>query len=306
MTAKISISLALVWITMFTVFNSCEEEKTVSTGQSGMIKLSLTDAPIDDTSITGVYITITGIQYHKQNGNWASFEEFEGPQKFNLRLLQDSISALLGNFELETGQYNQLRFMLNAPEKGHGPPTTPGCYLEYAKGTTQPLFVPSGGQSGYKATGAFRVPSNGTVELTADFDVRKSIVKAGNSGMYILKPAIRLIVNGQAGSIGGAITGMSTDSCQIVVYAYEDDTYSDEEAAEPAAEENRFPSAISSDMVCDSNQYHLHYLAPKTYDLVITKILENDEVQILGFVEDVEVISRKKTTQPINLTDVSS
>jgi hypothetical protein len=37
------------------------------------------------------------------------------------------------------------------------------------------------------------VPVNGTVVVTADFDVRKAVVVAGSS--YILKPTIKLIVN---------------------------------------------------------------------------------------------------------------
>jgi hypothetical protein len=37
------------------------------------------------------------------------------------------------------------------------------------------------------------VPVNGTVVVTADFDVRKAVVLAGSS--YILKPTIKLIVN---------------------------------------------------------------------------------------------------------------
>ena len=82
--------------------------------------------------------------------------------------------------------------MLDIPEIGP-PPTSPGCYIEFAGNTTEPLFVPSGGQTGYKAIGHFEVSVNGTVEVTADFDVRKAVVVAGSS--YILKPTIKLIVN---------------------------------------------------------------------------------------------------------------
>jgi hypothetical protein len=168
------------------------------------------------------------------------------------------------------------------------------------------LFVPSGGKSGYKATGAFRVPSNGTVELTADFDVRKSVVKAGNSGRYILKPTIRLITNNEAGAIAGGVTNMPADSSDVTIYAYEDDKYSDEEAAEPADEENRFPNAVTSDMVCDTNHYRLSYLAPMTYDLVVVNHKNGEFVEVLGIVQDVAVESRKTTSQPIDISDLST
>jgi len=312
---KIKISLLVAMIALFAVFTGCEEEG-VNLGQSGMVSLSLTDAPIDDTSITGVYITITGIKYHKQKEEWKTFEEFEGPQTHNLLELQNGISTLLGDFEMEAGQYNQLRFMLDAAEKGQGqgqgqgqrqggPKTTPGCYIEYEDGSTQDLFVPSGGKSGYKATGSFRVPSNGSVELTADFDVRKSVVETGN-GRYILKPTIRLITNNEAGTIAGGVTNMPADSSDITIYAYEDGAYSDEEAGEPADEENRFPNAVTSDMVCDTNHYRLSYLAPMTYDLIVVNYKDGEFIEVLGIVQDVAVESRKTTSEPIDISDLST
>lgn len=312
---KIKASILMALIALFAAFTGCEEEGE-NLGQSGTVKLSLTDAPVDDASITGVYITITGIQYHKQQKDWETIE-FEEPQKHNLLELQDSISVLLGDFEMEAGQYTQLRFMLDAAERGQGqgqgrgqsqggPQATPGCYLEYEDGTTQDLFVPSGGQTGYKATGAFRVPSNGTVELTADFDARKSVVKAGKSGMYILKPTIRLITDNEAGAIAGAVSNIPEDAGDITIYAYEDGEYTDEEAAEPADEENRFPNAVSSSKVCEENRYRLSWLAPMVYDLIVVHSDNGEFIEVLGIVEDVEVTGRKTENQPIDIEELSS
>jgi hypothetical protein len=259
---------------------------------------------VDDTDITGVYVTINEVKYHMQDSSWKSFEGFEGPKKFNLLALTDSISELLGTFEMEAGTYTQLRFMLDAPEKGQGPPTSPGCYLEFKDGETMPLFVPSGGQSGYKATGAFRVPSNGTVEVTADFDARKSVVENPGIHRYILKPTIRLIVNNQAGSISGEVSNLPADGSNITIYAYGDDQYSDTEAAEPEEGENRFPNAITSDLVDDKNAYHLWYLAPGTYDLVVVRTLNEEFQEVMGIVEDVVVESKKNTGHPIDLSSL--
>jgi len=306
---KTKIALIIILLVSFGAFMGCEEEET---GQTGTLSLSLTDAPIDDTSVTGVHVTITGIQYHMQDSAWKEFEGFQGPQTFDLLALTDSISELLGTAQIEAGQYNQLRFMLDAPEKGQGPPTSPGCYIEFDDGTTQPLFVPSGGQSGYKAVGAFRVPSNGTVEVTADFDARKSVRETGGmQERYILKPTIRLVVNNQAGSIAGQVTNLPTDGSNITIYAYEDDTYSSDEAADPAEEATRFPNAVTSDMVndtCDNQQncYHLYYLAPMTYDLVVVRTLDGEFQEVMGISEDVVVESRKNTGHPIDLENLSS
>jgi hypothetical protein len=158
---------------------------------TGTLKLYLCDAPLDAENVTGVYITINEIQYHL-DGQWITCEEFEGPQTYNLLELTGGNSTLLGELTLPAGHYTQIRFMLDISEKGSYQ-VNPGCYIEFADNSTEPLFAPSGGETGYKAIGQFEVPVNGTVEVTADFDVRKAVVVAGSS--YILKPTIKLIVN---------------------------------------------------------------------------------------------------------------
>jgi hypothetical protein len=158
---------------------------------TGTLKLYLSDAPMDAENVTGVYITIEEIQCH-QDGRWIICEKFEGPKAYNLLELTGGNFALLGEFKLPAGNYTQIRFTLDIPEKGSRP-TSPGCYIEFADNSTEPLFVPSGGETGYKAIGHFEVPVNGSVDVTADFDARKAVVVAGSS--HILKPTIKLIVN---------------------------------------------------------------------------------------------------------------
>jgi len=164
--------------------------------ETGTLKLYLCDAPLDAENVTGVYITINEIQYHR-DGQWVTCEEFEGPQIYNLLELTGGNSALLGELTLPAGNYTQIRFMLDIPEKGPHP-VNPGCYIEFADNSTEPLFVPSGGQTGYKATGRFEVSANETVEVTADFDVQDpKAIHVANS-RYILNPTIKLIVNDQS------------------------------------------------------------------------------------------------------------
>jgi len=158
---------------------------------TGTLNLYLCDAPLDAENVTGVYITINEIQYHL-GAQWVTCEEFEGPKAYDLLELTGGNSTLLGEFTLPAGNYTQIRFMLDIPDKGSHL-ANPGCYIEFADNSTEPLFAPSGGETGYKAIGYFEVPVNGTVEVTADFDVRKAVVVAGSS--YILKPTIKLTVS---------------------------------------------------------------------------------------------------------------
>lgn len=296
------ISLIVLAIFASFMFVSCEEDNETSTGS---LTLSITDAPIDNSTVEGVYLTITGIQYHKSDNDWQTFEEFEGPQKFNILELTNGESALLGSFELTAGTYTQLRFMLDAPEYGIQNPSNPGCYIEFTDARQEPLFVPSGFQTGWKAVGAFTVPSNGEVEVTADFDARKSVVEAGATGMYILKPTIRLIVDNQAGQIAGAVTNIATDG-DIVIFAYEDGAYTESEASDPADGDMtpRFPNSVTSSIADETNNYYLAYLAPMTYDLVVTTSVDGEFGQVLGMVEDIVVESNKTTNQTIDLSSL--
>lgn len=297
MKTKISILSAL--IVLFTLFSGCEED----TGETGTVALSITDAPLDNDNIEGVWIKVNGLEYHTQDSGWKTFEGYEGPKEFNLLELTDGAKEMLGTFEMGAGQYNQLRFLLDIAERGTTQPSNPGCYLEFEDGSEEALFVPSGGETGYKAVGAFQVPSNGTVELVADWDARKAVVKAGASGIYILRPTIRLVPKGEAGTISGGISNVPDAASDIIVYAYKDGSYSNAEADDPEDGESRFPNAVTSDKMGEENGYKLWYLAPGTYDLVVAKHVDGAFDSVLGTVEDVDVESNSNANAPIDISE---
>jgi len=279
------------------IFTGCEKNNK----NTGTLNLSITDAPVDLSDVEGIWLTITEIQYHMNDGEWMTFEEFVGPQEFNILELTNGESALLGSFEMEAGIYTQLRFILDAPEFGGPDISNPGCYIEFKDASTAPLFVPSGHETGWKAVGQFVVPSNGEVSVTADFDARKSVFETG-AGRHTLKPTIRLIIDDQAGQIAGGVTNIP-EGVDIVVYAYEDGTYTEAEADDPADEETpRFPNAVTSSMLCDTDCYHLSFLAPMVYDLVVTSSIDGEFQEVLGIIEDVVVESRKTTNMPIDIS----
>lgn len=265
----------------------------------GMVSLSLTDGPLEAENVAAVYITITGIEY-KQDSAWIEFEDFEGPQTINLLELTDGKTILLGEFFVDPGTVTGLRFHLDT---SNDPELT--TWIEFTDESTEPLKVPSGPQTGYKAVGNFDVPSNGGVQIVADFDVRKSVVKAGMSGMFILKPTIRVETIKLTGSISGEVTNIPPDT-SVVVYAYRDGTYDeDTEADDPEEGAVRFPNAVTSDMVED-NTYTLSFLKAGTYDLVVAGFDAGDGsfLEVFGIVEDVEVQDDQETNQDINISDL--
>jgi len=270
---------------------SCGEAPGTGTGT---LELYLSDAPIDAENVTGVYITINEIQYHVGE-QWITCEEFVGNQTYNLLELTGGNFTLLGDLTLPGGHYTQIRFILDITEIGP-PPANPRCYIEFADNSTEPLFVPSGNETGYKAIGQYEVPVNGTVVVTADFDVRKAVVVAD---FYILKPTIRLVVNNQAGSIRGSITNASNYT-DIIVFAYEDGTWADTEAYDPVYPASRFPNAINSGKMDDEGGYRVSFLAAGTYDLVVAGYNGATFGEVLGFISDVQVESEQTTTQNID------
>lgn len=278
---------------------SCSDDDNIS--GEGQIKLNITDAPIDEEGVTGVFITFTGIEFQKDGGQWEVAEEFEGPVTINLLDLQNGRTELMGNFSAGAGNYTGVRFMLDAATRGSNA-SNPGCYITFDDGSEVPLFVPSGEQTGYKTVGAFSVPLNGTVEITADFDLRKSVTKAGATGMYLLKPTIRIIVNNESGNIRGNITNRDSEST-YVVYAYESGTYTDEESVEPLAEEVRFPNAVSNTGAEDNGDYILAFLAPKDYDLIVVAMDSEGNPTVVKIVTDVTVTSREVTVTNIDLAE---
>ena len=266
--------------------------------ETGTLKLYLSDAPIDADNVAGVYIKINGIQYNL-NGEWKTFENFGDPRTYNLLELAGGNFALLGEFGLPAGNYTQIRFILDIREEGTSANNT-GCYIKFTDNTTAPLFVPSGGSSGYKAVGAFAVSVSGEVEVTADWDVRKGVVEAGHSGKYILKPTIRLTVNNQAGNIAGSITNGSAYE-DIIVYAYGEGTWNDMEDDDPVGEDPRFSKAVTSSKMDKKSNYVLALLTAGKYDLVVAGFNGATFGEVLGFISNVEVESEQTTTQDIEI-----
>lgn len=282
--------LFLCSLGMATFFmTACNQEQDVN--GTGTLSLRLADAPTDADNIEGVYITFDRVEYMYE-GKWHDFESFQGPKTINLLELTEGKTELLGDFIVDAGEYSNLRFHLDASSNG-GNVSNTATYIQFTDGSKEPLYVPSGTQSGYKSKGSFVVPVNGTVFITADFDVRKSVVKAGSTGKWLLKPVIRLVVTDQAGSITGTLSGIQ-ESEEYVVYAYANDTYTEEESAEPLEGAIQFPTAITSTHVHADGAFKLAFLAPGTYDLVIAAYANGEFLRVVGQINDVEVAEQQE------------
>jgi hypothetical protein len=299
---KLFLPLFAVLLLMMSACN----KNTDSGTSTGTMKLYMADGPMEDTNVAAVYITVEKISVNVNN-TWQDLAGFKGPEKFNLFDLHDSNNVFLGQSVLPAGSYSEIRFILDAPDENSSPQSNPACFILNKDGSEIPLFVPSGSSSGFKAKGDFDVPANGTVTLLSDFDLRKSIVSSGNSGKTILKPVIRLQAVNQAGSVAGTFSDSGVYH-SFVVYAYPTGSYTDAQSANPATGALRFPDAINSTMVHPGDlQYRLENLSAGSYNLLETELDANGNyVKVLGYVNNVNVVSGKTTTLDINTKSLSS
>jgi len=112
---------------------------------TGTLSLNLADAPlVDKENVTGVYITVSRIEYHASGDGWKTMEDFNtSVNPINLLQWQDGKSISLGDFQMPAGKYTQIRFMLDAAEENQKPQTNTGCFIEI-NDANHTLYVPSG------------------------------------------------------------------------------------------------------------------------------------------------------------------
>ena len=255
----------------------------------GTVAMSLTDAPTDDEDIKGVFVTFTALRYqyedtnesNESDGGWQDVNLSE-PRTVDLLALQDGNTTLLDQTDLPAGVINHVRFVLDIDN----------CYVELEGNITEMLTVPSGDQTGYKAIGGFTIPAGGTVNVTADFDLRKSLVI--NKNKYLLNPTIKIIDNIEVGEIDGTMT-LDANGSKVLVYAYEDGSWD----ANESNATNNFGNAVLSTDATDGS-YTLPWLTTGVYDLVVvatdnTGVFEN----ILGYLSNVSVGTGETTSQDI-------
>jgi hypothetical protein len=187
---------------------------TGSNAQAGVVSVSLTDAPA--CGFDEVNVTVRQVWIHKStdaNDNddgWTTIT-LDPPRRINLLDLNDPTQPnfaleTLGEASLAAGHYTQLRLILER-NTGQSPANSVVLTNDATK-TEIPLDTPSAVQSGIKLIHQFTVGSGQHVDLLLDFDACHSIVKAGLSGKYILKPVIKVIpyvLNGIEGFVNTAL-----------------------------------------------------------------------------------------------------
>ena len=184
-------------------------------GGTGTLSVGLTDAPTE--AYKAVYVTIDAVQVHAKGpgeDNENAWVTIASPkQTFNLLDLTNGVVAGLGQGPLEAGSYTQIRLIIGAtPDAGpnllcHSHPFA-NYVIDADDEEIHELTVPSGEQTGLKliCAGKCDIAENQTTELILDFDAAASVVVAGNSGNYNLKPTIKILETEDFTLVTGRVT----------------------------------------------------------------------------------------------------
>lgn len=191
-----------------------------SSSAPATMNLGITDGPV--ASASAVVVSFTGVELQPSGGGSPVTFNFNTPQTINLINEQNGNEAsLLSGASVPAGNYDWIRLLLNVSAAG----TVANSYIEI-NGAQFPLIIPSGAQTGLKLVQGFTMTANQVADFTVDFMLQQSITAppgqtSGGTQDYILKPALRLINNVQAGTISGtlAISTLQSNSACLAGYS---------------------------------------------------------------------------------------
>jgi hypothetical protein len=216
---------------------------------AGFLRVALTDAPA--CGYEAVFVTVREVRAHKSltatesDAGWARIT-LPSPRRIDLLTLTNGALDEIGQAPLEAGRYTQMRLLL-----ADNTAATPLANAVRPSGKTEvALETPSAFQSGLKMNVNIDVSANQIADVVIDFDACRSVVTAGRSGRYLLKPVLSVTpryLSGVRGSLEATAVGGAAVTLQTageVVKAT---------APDPA-----------------TGAFRLAPVAPGTYDLVVT------------------------------------
>jgi hypothetical protein len=180
----------------------------------GTMRVALTDAPacgFDQVNVTVEKVRVHSSSAATDGDNGWSEVVLNPAKRVDLLDLQNGVLEELGQTALPAGRYQQLRLVLaensaTAPLANSVVPTG---------GVETALDTPSAQQSGLKMNVDLEVAAGQLLDLVLDFDACRSVLVAGASSHYKLKPVVSVIPRLVSGVSGALATAWPRETTQV-------------------------------------------------------------------------------------------
>lgn len=271
------VNVILSALAILSIVSCSNDEEPAGNGSANMY---VTDAPVDNAEISGVFVTVTDIMVdgHSVEG----FNE----QTINLMAYQNGKTKLLGTSDLDVGTYSNVELVLNYAMDADG--NAPGCYAMTDNGKMNLASTTESTQS-INASGTFDIVSNTTSDIIIDLNLRKAIKQndAGSNQKYTfvtnggLEAATRIVAKENAGSIEGTFDGTMESGEKVIVYAYQKGEFNQDTETQANSHGVMFANAKNSGQVessgTGSGNYTISFLEEGDYELHFARYKENTE-----------------------------
>ncbi|PHN07724.1 hypothetical protein CRP01_06015 [Flavilitoribacter nigricans DSM 23189 = NBRC 102662] len=262
---------------MLFTFASCEKDDTTGPdGARGTMSIEITDAPIDDASVQGVFVTVADVKIDGQ-----SVEGFTS-KTIDIKAYQEGNVALLAETDLTAKTYSSISLVLDHTTDASG--SAPGCYVLKTDGTKEALMAGAQNTTELTLNGQnIIVEDNQTAEVVIDFDLRKAIKREGQDAYDFvagsdLAASLRVVTKASAGTITGKVSQWDNYADKVVVYAYKKGTLDANAETQGSGDgQLKFTNAVTSVQAKADGSFELHFLEEGDYELYFAGYEDDDQ-----------------------------
>jgi hypothetical protein len=252
------------------LFTACSDNSNEPMGQ-GEVAFEITDAPIDDTNVKSVVVTVADVKVDGQ-----SISGFQ-KQTLDLKAYFEGNTKVLSSAMMDAHTYSNVALVLDLDTDDQG--NTPGCYVLTNDNAKYKLKSTTTGKTDIIINQSWRAVKDTQTKVVMDFDLRKSIRYSEDAAIRYsfvsddnLKGAVRIVAKDKAGTIKGNYQQESTvDADKIIVYAYKKGSYNaTTETQAQGTDGIFFKNAVASAEVKNGltgKVFTLAYLPEGDYDL---------------------------------------
>ena len=250
------------------ILSACHDDEPAGKGEA---EFEITDAPVDDANVKGVFVTIADVRV---NGN--SVQGFS-KQTIDLKAYSEGKTKIIGAGQFDARSYDNVVLVLDLENDADG--ASPGCYVLDKDNAKNRLKTTAEGTTEVVVNKSWQVAKDTKTSIILDFDLRKALRYSDDAdthysfvGTENLNAAVRLVARAKSGTVVGAYDeGNGPGADKIIVYAYKKGTFNASEETAPTGDDALlFANASGSAEVkqgLTGNEFKLAFLEAGDYEL---------------------------------------